>query len=460
MNTQPLPTTAPQPPPLADALRTVFGVLASRRTYTNLLYVLLSLPLALFYALLLGTGAALGAMLSLFGVGLLLLLGCMVAAWGFAMLERELAIHLLGVDIAPLSVPPTEVRSLWQHIGAHLRHATTWKSLAYLVIKLPFSIFTSTVVATSVASGLLLVLVPAMVGSRSGSALQLAAYAVSIVAGIALLLLSLHALNWIARAWGYVASGMLGIGDEERQLWEARQRAEAADRSRRDLILNVSHELRTPIASIQGHVDTLLLPEAERPADADPERYLRVVAGETRRLGTLVADLLDLARADADELKVTVREIEVAPVVRGVVAAAAPLARRDRRVTVAHADSLPALRALADPDRLAQVLSNLVRNAVNHTPEGGAVFLQLEADSAGRVVVEVADTGSGIAPEDIDRIFERFYRTDPSRARDSGGFGLGLPIARELAQAMGGEITVSSEMGVGSKFRVSLRGAA
>ena len=221
----------------------------------------------------------------------------------------------------------------------------------------------------------------------------------------------------------------------------------------------MSHELRTPIASIQGHVDTLLLPASERPPDATPDRYLQVVSTETRRLAALVEDLLVLARADSHELALSVRPVELAPVVRGVVAAAAPLARRERRVTLAHPDALPALVALADPDRLTQVLANLVRNAITHTPEGGAVLIRVGELPPDRVVVDVSDTGAGIAPEDRERIFERFYRADRSRSRDSGGFGLGLAIARELTAAMGGTITVTSEPGVGSTFLVALRSA-
>jgi len=154
---------------------------------------------------------------------------------------------------------------------------------------------------------------------------------------------------------------------------------------------------------------------------------------------------------------VQLRLVPLAPLVRSVVATFAPMARRERHVALAHADPLPELVALADPDRLTQVLANLVRNAVTHTPEGGAVLVQLGELPPDRVTVDVSDTGFGIVPEDRDRIFERFYRGDPSRSRDTGGFGLGLAIARELAEAMGGGIGVTSEPNVGSTFRVTLR---
>lgn len=445
---------------LRPALSTIFGVLTSGRTYANLLYLLLSAPLGLAYAGLLGFGAVLGAVLSIAGVGLLLLLGCLVAAWGFAMFERELAIWLLGVQVPPMSVPRPEPASVWRRLADHLGQSVTWKSLAFLMLKLPLGMLTATGTAVLLGGSLLvLVALPYSVvvhGGRGIRGVVVGSWLVLVV--IAVLLLTLHGVNWVARACGALAVTMLGIGDEERQLWEAQRRADAAELSRRDLILNVSHELRTPIASIRGHVDTLLLPTEQRPDDATPERYLPVVSAEARRLGALVEDLLDLARADSHELTVLVRQIDLGPLVRGVVAAIAPMARRDRQVTVAHPEPLPVTPATADPDRLTQVLANLVRNAVNHTPEGGLVFVQVGV-APGHAWIDVSDTGSGIAREEVERIFERFYRGDPSRARDTGGFGLGLSIARELAEAMGGGIAVTSEPGVGSTFRVTLRGA-
>jgi two-component system, OmpR family, phosphate regulon sensor histidine kinase PhoR len=456
------PPTAARNPDLARTLSRVFGVLLRGRTYANLLYLSLCFPLGLLYAVVLGLGVGLGALLSVLLVGLLLLMGCLVGAWGFAMFERELAILLLGVDIPPMSVPGLEPAPARQRLTSHLRRSVTWKSLAFLVLKLPLGTVVAFggVAALSASFGLLLT--PFTLLSRGAAVArpgQVLGVAVLVLLGLALLVAAMHVSNWVAGAMGSLAVLMLGVGEDERLLWEARLRAEAADLSRRELVLNVSHELRTPIASIQGHVDTLLLPPEERPPDATPERYLHVVSTETRRLAALVEDLLVLARADSHELAMLVRPVELAPVVRDVVAAAAPLARRERHVTLAHPEALPELAALADPDRLTQVLTNLVRNAITHTPEGGAVFVQLGELAPNHVVVDVSDTGVGIAAEDRERIFERFYRADRSRSRDSGGFGLGLAIARELTEAMGGAITVTSEVGVGSSFHVSLRRA-
>ncbi|HEX6778591.1 MAG TPA: ATP-binding protein, partial [Ktedonobacterales bacterium] len=115
---------------------------------------------------------------------------------------------------------------------------------------------------------------------------------------------------------------------------------------------------------------------------------------------------------------------------------------------------------LADRQRLMQVLLNLVRNAITYTPAGGIVSLMLEQADAGHIAITVADTGIGIPPEDLERVFDRFYRTDASRARATGGFGLGLSIVRDLVNAMGGSIGVTSAVGEGSQFRVLLRVAS
>ncbi|MDQ6920128.1 MAG: HAMP domain-containing histidine kinase [Candidatus Dormibacteraeota bacterium] len=446
-----------------SALGPFFGVLIRPRTYANLLYLLLSLPLALVYALMLGSSAALGAALSIVGVGLLILLGCLVAAWGFATFERELAIGLLGVDIPPMSLPHPERRSEWRRLREHLGRSVTWKSLAFLLLKLPFGILAATAIAVLVGGSLALIVAANSVLLSMGGPFDLPRMFggdLLLVLGVLLLTASLHAVNWVARGWGALAVVMLGIGQEELQLWEAQRRADAADRSRRELILNVSHDLRTPIASIRGHIDTLSMPAEQRPVDADPEQYLKVVSEEARRLEALVQDLLELARSDSDRVSVMMRPVELRPLLSGVVAAAAPLARRERGVTVAHADPLRSLVVLADGDRLTQVLTNLVRNGVNHTPEGGAVYLQAGELTPGWAFVDVSDTGHGIPADELERVFERFYRGDPSRSRESGGFGLGLSVSRDLTAAMGGGITVTSDPGVGSTFRVTLRTAS
>jgi signal transduction histidine kinase len=146
----------------------------------------------------------------------------------------------------------------------------------------------------------------------------------------------------------------------------------------------------------------------------------------------------------------------VGGVIEEVYEALSPLARRERHVTLVREIPSDIPLALADRQRLAQVLLNLVRNAITYTPEGGIVSLSVERPDPDHLVLVVADTGIGIPPEDLERVFDRFYRTDASRARVSGGFGLGLAIVRDLVQAMGGTVSAQSTVGEGSRFRVTL----
>jgi two-component system, OmpR family, phosphate regulon sensor histidine kinase PhoR len=430
-------------------------VLWEPRSYLNALYLLTAFPLGLTYFFILLIGGVVGALFTFVLVGLLILLAALVAAWGFALFERELAIGLLGAKIAPLSLPNAEVISPWRTLARHLRQPATWRSLAFLVVKMPFGIF-ATGLSLALIGPCLVGIVYALATVSDRGPFGIGALIFPGVVAVLGLALSFHILNWVGRAWGRFAADMLGVSEEQRQVWEARRRAEAADRSRRDLIMNVSHELRTPVATIQAHVDSLLLPGKDRPNREESDRRLRITAAETRRLADLIEDLLMLARADADDLRVTNRPIEMAPVAELVAASLAPLARQERQVTVTHEDLPAGLWASADPDRLTQVLTNLVRNAVNYTPEGGVVSIRLSAEPE-HVRVGVSDTGVGISPEDLEHVFDRFYRADSSRARNSGGFGLGLSIARELVEAMGGTLTATSEPGLGSTFWVSLR---
>ncbi len=464
VSTRTLESTAPEPAstpasPTSDRIGRFLHVVIEPRSYLNALYMLIAFPLGLTYFLVLVGGAITGAFTGIILVGLLFLLATLAAAWGFALLERELVIVLLGVDVPPHSLPDTELVSPWRMLVRHLRQPTTWRSMVYLLIRLPFGIFATLLAGILLGPSLTGIIFPiGRLMSEGPSPLAIGNLIVPGAPAVVGLAISFHILNAVGRTWGRFAADMLGVSEEQRQVWESRRRAEVADRSRRELIMNVSHELRTPIASIQAHVDSLLLPEADRPDAAETERRLRVTAAETRRLSDLIEDLLMLARADSQELKVANRTVEVGPIVEQVVQALAPLARNERQVTV-NLDDLPArIWATGDPDRLAQVLTNLVRNAINYTPEGGVVSIRLTS-GADHVQIAVSDTGLGISAEDLEHIFERFYRADSSRTRDTGGFGLGLSIARELVDAMGGSLSASSEPGLGSTFWISLRRA-
>jgi two-component system phosphate regulon sensor histidine kinase PhoR len=286
------------------------------------------------------------------------------------------------------------------------------------------------------------------------------------ILGVLVLIGALHACNGLAFIWGQFARVMLGMSDNAQRLAEARAvaarertRAERADQSRRELIVNVSHELRTPVATISGHIESLLMSDNPDAGEEHTRHYLEIVAHEAERLSSLIDDLLALARADADELRLDVRPIAVGDVVEEVYESLAPLAMRDRQVKLVQSVAPGLPFALADRDRLAQVLLNLVRNAITYTPAGGIVSIGVSQADLGHLAIVVADTGIGIPPDELDRVFDRFYRADTSRARASGGFGLGLAIVRDLVQAMGGTVSATSAPGEGSQFRVVLRTA-
>ena len=222
----------------------------------------------------------------------------------------------------------------------------------------------------------------------------------------------------------------------------------AEEARRRDLIGDVAHELRTPIASVRGYVEGL-----EAGVFAPGPETWRVLADQTARLERLVDDLGTLWRAESSELA-----LEVVPV-DGVEALEAARARHlvaaaDRGVAIT-ADGVP-VRLRADPIRLAQVLDNVVGNAIRYGREGGTVSLGLRAADR-MAVIDVRDDGPGLEPDEAARVFDRFYRADPSRSRAAGGSGLGLAIARSLVGAMGGTIAVNSPgRGLGTTITVRL----
>jgi two-component system, OmpR family, phosphate regulon sensor histidine kinase PhoR len=383
-----------------------------------------------------------------------------------------------------MSGPDVPGRTMRQRLTSHLRNPVTWKSLAYQLLELPFGVvaFAVTLVLVSVPLSLLLMpleylLATALYHSAGGAAfifnirvdgqirpLPLLETLMGTLVGALVSLMSLWALNGAALAWGQFARLMLGMADNERRLAEARAAAarasataERAEQSRRELIVNVSHELRTPIASIRGHAESLLMPREERPPAAEQEAYLRIIARESERLSALVDDLLALARADANELRLDLAPVPVGDVLEEVYAALSPLAKHERQVTLVRTVPPDLPPVWADRARLAQVLLNLVRNGIAYTPAGGIVSLSAERANPGWITLVVADTGIGIPPDELAHVFERFYRTDASRSRASGGFGLGLSIVKDLVQAMGGGIAAESTPAQGSTFRVHLR---
>jgi signal transduction histidine kinase len=224
---------------------------------------------------------------------------------------------------------------------------------------------------------------------------------------------------------------------------------EDLERLRRDLVANVSHELKTPISALRAHLENLS-DGVERP---DPET-LQVMLAQSERLGRLVDQLLDLSRLESGEIALHREETQLQPIVSQVVSEI-EVARSDREVRVEDRvpKDLPAV--FVDAERVHQVLFNLLDNAVRFTPPGGEVVVSAHRVN-GSCEVSVADTGPGIAPEHLPRLFERFYRVDPARSLRDGGTGIGLAIARSVVEAHGGRIRAESEMGKGSVFTFDL----
>jgi signal transduction histidine kinase len=241
--------------------------------------------------------------------------------------------------------------------------------------------------------------------------------------------------------------------DEVGQLAQAFNRMSAEldqlERLRRDLVANVSHELKTPISALRAHLENLL-DGVERP---DPET-LQVMLAQSERLGRLVDQLLDLSRLESGDVPLHREAVALAPLVSQVLSEI-EVARAGRGVELRGSvpRDLPAV--YADRERIHQVLFNLLDNAVRFTPEGGYVTVTAEPRN-GSVDVHVADTGPGIAPEHLPRLFERFYRADPGRAQKDGGTGIGLAIARSVVEAHGGRIWADSQPGEGSVFTFEL----
>jgi signal transduction histidine kinase len=219
--------------------------------------------------------------------------------------------------------------------------------------------------------------------------------------------------------------------------------------SRRDLVANVSHELKTPITAIRAHLENLL-DGVEQP---NPD-VLQVMLAQSERLGRLVEQLLDLSKLESGEVPLRREGISLAPLVSRVMSEI-EVVRSDRDVEVLSdlPSDLPEIEA--DAERVHQVIFNLVDNAVRFTPEGGEVRIEAHRQD-GSVEVTVADTGVGVPAEDLPRLFERFYRVDPARARGDGGTGIGLAIARSVVEAHGGTISAESEPGRGSTFTFDL----
>jgi two-component system phosphate regulon sensor histidine kinase PhoR len=223
------------------------------------------------------------------------------------------------------------------------------------------------------------------------------------------------------------------------------------ERVRRDFVANASHELRTPLTSIRGFVEALEDGATEEPATA--RRFLEKIRIHADRMAGLVSDLLELSRLESGERAPAWEVVAPAEVAEEVAAAFAGPAQR--KGVALHRSDRGAPAVVSDADRLRQILENLVENAVKYTPAGGRIDITTGPAEEGAELM-VADDGPGIPAEHLPRIFERFYRVDKARSREMGGTGLGLSIVKHLAEGMGATVSVQSQLGGGTRFRVTV----
>jgi len=255
--------------------------------------------------------------------------------------------------------------------------------------------------------------------------------------------------DWSQRVRLESGSSISEIAEVANAFNQMAESLEQAEIQRRNLVADVAHELRTPITVLQGNLRAML--DGVYPLEMNE---VATLYDETRLLSRMVDDLRELALVEAGQLSMAMQAVDPAALLKTAASKFAPAAEA-QQITFAInlTDALPAVKA--DPDRAMQVLQNLVTNALRHTPAGGTISVSAQPQGE-QVCISVRDSGEGISAEDANHIFERFYRADKSRARRSGGSGLGLTIARTLVETMGGQIGVESNPEQGSRFWFTL----
>ncbi|MBI3802134.1 MAG: HAMP domain-containing protein [Nitrospirae bacterium] len=219
------------------------------------------------------------------------------------------------------------------------------------------------------------------------------------------------------------------------------------ERMRKDFVANVSHELRTPLAAIKGYLETLVDGGLENREEA--KEFLTILQKHTDRMANLVRDLLQLSRIESGLDPIRPAPINLREAVQRNLILLKPLS--EKRGQTLDVSIAPELSIQADPEKLSHVLINLLDNAIKYTPERGKITVSA-SERTDAIWIEVQDAGIGIPREDLDRIFERFYRVDRTRSRELGGTGLGLSIVKHIMEAHGGKVFVESEIGKGSRF--------
>lgn len=359
-----------------------------------------------------------------------------------------------------------------------LRHSLAGKLLLAQLLVIVAGSVTLLLVALSIAPGLFrghvreaLGLVPEDVSRHLDQAFD-DAVLVALAVAIGAAAVTAAAVSWflsvrivrplgqLARAAERIARGNYGervpmAGSDELTILatafnEMAASLESAELRRRQLLSDVAHELRTPLATIEGYVEAVR--DGVMPATAGTWVVLET---ECERLRRLVDDLQKVSRAEERQLDLYARPIAPASLVAAAVQAASPAyTAKGVALKTAVSPSLPEL--VVDRDRVGEVLANLLENALRHTPSGGLVEVRAEG-RGGEIELTISDSGEGIAPEHLTRLFERFYRVDSGRTRERGGSGIGLAIARALVEAHGGGVRAESDgVGKGARFTVTL----
>jgi two-component system phosphate regulon sensor histidine kinase PhoR len=234
---------------------------------------------------------------------------------------------------------------------------------------------------------------------------------------------------------------------------------EQAEAMRRDFVANVSHEIRTPLTVMSGFVETLLTLDLN---EEEKTKYLGLMSVQAHRMQGLVEDLLTLSRLEGSPVPSFLSSLTLNQLVQSCQQEAIGLSSTITQGATPQviqfdvAEPLQAAVLLGEPRELQSALSNLVSNAVRYTPAGGRIHVTVDKGADGSLIFEVRDTGAGIAAEHLPRLTERFYRVDRSRSRESGGTGLGLAIVKHVMQRHGGSLSISSEVGKGSCFKLTL----
>jgi two-component system phosphate regulon sensor histidine kinase PhoR len=235
-------------------------------------------------------------------------------------------------------------------------------------------------------------------------------------------------------------------------------RIEQVERTQTEFVANVSHELRTPLTSIQGYVEMLLESEGAPLSAASEHEFLLAILKSARRMARLTDDLLALARVESGEQKLEPRPVAVAALIREAEAVVAGVVKE--KGGTLEVSMTAEGEVIADADAVVQIISNLIENALNYGRGPNGARVQLTAEQLPghpqEVRFRIRDFGNGIAWEHLGRLFERFYRVDKARSRESGGTGLGLAIAKHLVESQRGRIWVESELGHGSSFYFTL----